>query len=49
MHLKADLLLFMVAIIWGTVFVAQGIAGKFGVAYFFNGISFMPAALTSQP
>jgi hypothetical protein len=26
MRLKADLLLFMVAIIWGTAFIAQGVA-----------------------
>ena len=49
MRLKADLLLFMVAIIWGTAFVAQGIAGQFGVAYLFNGVSFMLAALILIP
>jgi hypothetical protein len=32
MRLKADLLLFMVAIIWGTAFVAQGIAGRYEIA-----------------
>ena len=35
MRLKADLLLFMVAIIWGTAFVAQGIAGQYGIAYLY--------------
>jgi drug/metabolite transporter (DMT)-like permease len=45
MRLKADLLLFMVAIIWGTAFVAQGIAGQYHVAYLFNGVSFMLAAV----
>ncbi len=45
MRLKADLLLFMVAIIWGTAFVSQGIAGQYHVAYLFNGVSFILAAL----
>jgi drug/metabolite transporter (DMT)-like permease len=49
MRLKADLLLFMVAIIWGTAFVAQGIAGQYKVAYLFNGVSFMLAALILVP
>lgn len=49
MRLKADLLLFMVAIIWGTAFVAQGIAGQYKVAYLFNGVSFMLAALILIP
>ena len=49
MRLKADLLLFMVAIIWGTAFVAQGIAGQYHVAYLFNGVSFMLAGLILVP
>ena len=49
MRLKADLLLFMVAIIWGTAFVAQGIAGQYKVAYLFNGVSFMLAAMILLP
>ncbi len=49
MRLKADLLLFMVAMIWGTAFVAQGIAGQYHVAYLFNGVSFMLAALILIP
>jgi len=49
MRLKADLLLFMVAIIWGTAFVAQGIAGQYKVAYLFNGVSFMLAAVILLP
>jgi drug/metabolite transporter (DMT)-like permease len=48
-RLKADLLLFMVAVIWGTAFVAQGIAGRFHVAYLFNGVSFILAALILIP
>ncbi len=49
MRLKADLLLFMVAVIWGTAFVAQGVAGQYGVAYLYNGASFMLAALILIP
>ncbi|MEP7135518.1 MAG: DMT family transporter [Chloroflexota bacterium] len=49
MRLKADLLLFMVAIIWGTAFVAQGIAGRYQIAYLFNGISFMLAGFLLIP
>ena len=49
MRLKADLLLFMVAIIWGTAFVAQGIAGRYQIAYLFNGISFMLAGFILIP
>jgi drug/metabolite transporter (DMT)-like permease len=49
MRLKADLLLFMVAVIWGTAFVAQGVAGRYGVAYLFNGISFTLAAVILIP
>lgn len=49
MRLKADLLLFMVAVIWGTAFVTQGIAGQYGVAYLFNGVSFMLAGFILIP
>ncbi len=49
MRLKADFLLFMVAIIWGTAFVAQGIAGQYGIAYLYNGVSFMLAGLILIP
>ena len=49
MRLKADLLLFMVAIIWGTGFVTQGVAAQYHVAFLFNGISFMLAALILIP
>ena len=49
MRLKADLLLFMVAIIWGTAFVAQGIAGQYKVAYLFNGVSFILSAVILIP
>ena len=49
MRLKADLLLFMVAVIWGTAFVAQGIAGQYHIAYLFNGVSFMLAGVILIP
>jgi drug/metabolite transporter (DMT)-like permease len=49
MRLKADLLLFMVAIIWGTAFVAQGIAGQYKIAYLFNGVGFVLAAVILIP
>jgi drug/metabolite transporter (DMT)-like permease len=49
MRLKADLLLFMVSVIWGTAFVTQGIAGSYHVAYLFNGVSFILAALILVP
>lgn len=49
MRLKADLLLFMVAVIWGTAFVTQGIAGQYKIAYLFNSVSFMLAALILIP
>src|SRR5260221_11121059 len=49
MRLKADLLLFMVAVIWGTAFVAQGIAGQYHIAFLFNGVSFMLAGVFLIP
>lgn len=49
MRLKADITLFIVAIIWGTGFVAQGVAARYQVAYLFNGVSFMLAALILIP
>src|SRR5678810_432102 len=49
MRLKADLLLFMVAIIWGTAFVAQGVAGRYGIAFLYNGVSFVLASVILIP
>lgn len=49
MRLKADLLLFMVAVIWGTGFITQGVAARYQVAYLFNGVSFMLAAVILIP
>ncbi len=49
MRSKANLAFLFVAIIWGSAFVAQGIAGQFKVAYLFNGLSFTLAALLLIP
>jgi drug/metabolite transporter (DMT)-like permease len=49
MRLKADLTLFAVAIIWGTGFITQSIAANYHLAYLFNGVSFMLAALFLIP
>ena len=45
MRLKANLTLFAVALIWGTGFITQGIAGRYQIAYLFNGVCFMLAAV----
>jgi drug/metabolite transporter (DMT)-like permease len=49
MRLKADLTLFLVAMIWGTAFVAQRIAGQQNVVYLFNGARYLLAALVVLP
>jgi len=49
MRLKADLTLFAVAIIWGTAFIAQNVAGQYRVAYLFNAASFLLGALILVP
>ncbi len=49
MRLKADLTLFLVAVIWGTAFVAQRIAGQQDVVYLFNGARYLLAALVVLP
>ncbi len=49
MRLKANITLLVVAIIWGTGFVSQGIAGRYHVAYLFNGVSFVLASLILIP
>lgn len=49
MRLKANLTLFAVAILWGTGFITQGIAGQYQVAYLFNAASFLLAALILIP
>jgi drug/metabolite transporter (DMT)-like permease len=49
MRLKADLTLLLVAIIWGSAFVAQRVAGQMGSVYLFNGIRYLLAALVILP
>jgi drug/metabolite transporter (DMT)-like permease len=49
MRLKADLTLFIIAIIWGSAFVAQRIAGELGSVYYFNGIRYLLAGLVVLP
>ncbi|MCE9646805.1 MAG: DMT family transporter [Chloroflexi bacterium] len=45
MRLKADLTLLLVAVIWGSAFVAQRVAGQMGSVYFFNGARYLLAGL----
>ncbi len=45
MRLKADLTLLLVAILWGSAFAAQRIAGQLGSVFFFNGARFLLAGL----
>ncbi|MEJ2109502.1 MAG: DMT family transporter [Acidobacteriota bacterium] len=45
MRLKADLTLFLVALIWGTCFAAQRVAGQLGSVYYFNGSRYILAGL----
>lgn len=49
MRLKADLTLFLIAIIWGSAFVAQRIAGQIGSVYIFNGVRYLLAGLVVLP
>lgn len=49
MRLKADLLLLLVSILWGSAFVFQRIAGEQGVVYFFNGVRFLLGGLVLLP
>ncbi len=49
MRLKADLTLLLVAVIWGSAFVAQRIAGQLGSVYLFNGARYLLAALVVLP
>jgi len=49
MRLKADLALFVVAVIWGTAFVSQAVAGQAGSVYLFNGARFLLAAFVVLP
>jgi drug/metabolite transporter (DMT)-like permease len=49
LRLKANLTLFAVAVIWGTGFLTQAVAGKYHLAYLFNSASFMLAAVFLIP
>lgn len=49
MRLKADLTLFLIAIIWGSAFVAQRVAGQVGSVYIFNGVRYLLAGLVVLP
>jgi drug/metabolite transporter (DMT)-like permease len=49
LRLKANLTLFAVAIIWGTGFITQAVAGHYHVAYLFNGACFILAAVFLIP
>lgn len=48
-RLRADLALLVVAVIWGSAFVAQRVSGLAGVVYLFNGVRFLLAALLLLP
>lgn len=49
MRLKADLTLFFIAVIWGSAFVAQRIAGQLGSIYLFNGVRYILAGVVVYP
>jgi drug/metabolite transporter (DMT)-like permease len=49
MRLKADLTLFLVAVVWGTSFIAQSVAAQYHLAYLYNGFSFLLGALILVP
>ena len=48
-RLKADLTLLLVAILWGSAFAAQRVAGQLGSVFFFNAARFLLAALILIP
>ncbi len=49
MRFKADLTLLLVAIIWGSAFAAQRVAGQMGSVYLFNGARYLLAASVVLP
>jgi drug/metabolite transporter (DMT)-like permease len=49
MRLKADLTLLVVAVVWGTAFVAQRVAGQLGSVYLFNGARYLLAGMLVLP
>jgi len=48
-RLRADLALLLVALIWGSAFVAQRIAGLYGSVFLFNGVRFLLSAAVLLP
>jgi Predicted permease, DMT superfamily len=48
-RLRADLILLLVALIWGTAFVAQRVGAEHSGVFVFNGLRFMLAALVLLP
>lgn len=49
MRIKADVTLFIIAIIWGTAFVAQRVAAQLESVYLFNGARYILAGLVVLP
>ena len=49
MRLRADLALLLVAILWGSAFAAQRIAGQLGSVHFFNAARFLLAGVFLLP
>jgi drug/metabolite transporter (DMT)-like permease len=49
MRIKADLILLLVAVLWGSAFVAQRTAGLLGSVYVFNAARFLVAAILLIP
>jgi len=49
MRLKADITLFIIAIIWGSAFVAQRVAAQLESVYLFNGARYILAGLVVLP
>ena len=49
MRLKANLTLLAVAVIWGTGFLTQAVAAQYHLAYLFNGVCFILAAVLLIP
>jgi drug/metabolite transporter (DMT)-like permease len=49
MRLKADLVLLLVSLIWGSAFAAQRVAGQIGSVYLFNGARYLLAAVVVLP
>jgi drug/metabolite transporter (DMT)-like permease len=48
-HFKANLILFAVAAIWGSAFVAQSVAGRAGLSLLYNGVCFCLGGIVLLP